>query len=76
MFPMLNLIVKQLKNLEAGQLFELALLEKKLVKFNVFLIGSCCDKPAQSLVQNVNECIGAYGCGRCEIQDMYKQKTI
>ena len=38
------------------------------VNTKVFLIGACCDKPAQSLIQNIPEPIAAFGCGRCEYE--------
>jgi hypothetical protein len=44
----------------------------------VFLIGCCCDKPAQALVQVLPEPTAAYGCGRCEVNgtwfDLRKKK--
>ena len=36
----------------------------------VFLIAGSLDKPAQSLVQNIAEPNGAYGCGKCLIKGM------
>lgn len=62
-------IVKQLVSLEEGELMEIKTdggLKMKRIK--VFLIASCCDKPAQSLTQGISESIGAYGCGRCELK--------
>jgi len=38
----------------------------------VFLIAGSLDKPAQSLVQNLAEPNGAYGCGKCLIKGMTK----
>ena len=38
-----------------------------LKHFVFFLLGATLDKPAQSLVQNLAEPIGIYGCGRCEL---------
>ena len=37
-------------------------------RIRVYLIGACCDKPAQALIQNVPEPIAAFGCGRYEVE--------
>ena len=61
--------VNELIVLEQGESFEVTTMKPdRLVLMKVFLIGSCCDKPAQSLVQGISEPTGAYGCGRCEIE--------
>ena len=63
-------IVEELSQLEQGCVFDdyrkLSNEQNTVVK--VFLIGACCDKPAQALVQNIPEPIAAFGCGRCEIE--------
>lgn len=63
---MLQVLVHQLKKLEQGILVEFSPEVETLVR--VFLIASCCDKPAQALVQNAAEPTGVYGCGRCTIK--------
>jgi hypothetical protein len=60
---MLQTLVYQLKHLENGLLVEFDDHHEEV--FRIFLISCCCDKPAQSLVQNTNEPTGPYGCGRC-----------
>jgi hypothetical protein len=59
----LHTLVYQLKHLENGLIIEFDQHHEEV--FPVFLISCCCDKPAQCVVQNTNEPIGAYGCGRC-----------
>ncbi len=62
-------IVDELLLLEKGQSFEVNGLNAKSYKYlKCFLIASCCDKPAQSLVQGISEPTGAFGCGRCELE--------
>lgn len=41
----------------------------------VFLIAGSFDKPAQSIVQNIAESNGAYGCGKCCIVGMLNFKN-
>jgi thioredoxin reductase len=66
----LSSIVEELRELEQGYVFvdyrKLPNDQNTVIK--VFLIGACCDKPAQALVQNIAEPIAAFGCGRCEIE--------
>lgn len=65
-------IVKELQELEKGQLFEVKNSTlNELTFFKVFLICCCADKPAQSLIQGISEPTGAYGCGRCELQGKF-----
>jgi hypothetical protein len=59
----LQTLVYHLKHLENGLIIEFDQHHEEV--FPVLLISCCCDKPAQYLVQNINEPIGAYGCGRC-----------
>lgn len=40
----------------------------QLTIIRAYLIGACCDKPAQALVQNIPEPTAAFGCGRCELE--------
>lgn len=61
----LKTLIYQLKHLENGILIEFDKHYKEI--YRIYLISSCCDKPAQCLVQNVGEPIGAFGCGRCTI---------
>jgi hypothetical protein len=62
-------IVDELIVLERGEAFNVKGLNDNSYRYlKCFLIASCCDKPAQSLVQGISEPTGAYGCGRCELQ--------
>ena len=62
-------IVKELIQLEKGAFFKIKNANiNEWMFFKVFLICCCADKPAQSLIQGLSEPIGAYGCGRCELQ--------
>ncbi|CAF1058637.1 unnamed protein product, partial [Didymodactylos carnosus] len=38
------------------------------IQLKTFLLGVSCDKPAQSLIQNLTEYNGAFGCGKCHLQ--------
>ncbi|CAF1414227.1 unnamed protein product [Rotaria sp. Silwood1] len=44
----------------------------QIILIRVYLIGACCDKPAQALVQNLPEPIAAFGCERCELEVKYR----
>ncbi|CAF4001231.1 unnamed protein product [Rotaria sordida] len=69
MQALLSPIVKELLVLEQGEIFTVrGLNESSKLHLKTFLIASCCDKPAQSLVQGISEPTGAFGCGRCELQ--------
>ena len=69
MLVMMSPIVEELLVLEKGTDFQLKSLSgQECMQLKTFLIASCCDKPAQSLVQGISEPTGAYGCGRCELQ--------
>ena len=62
-------IVKDLKLLEQGRRFDLYKADEDDDQFiKIFLIASCCDKPAQCLVQCLSEPTAFFGCGFCEIQ--------
>lgn len=74
---LLSPIVHELLILEKGEFFEVKGSNASSdMHLKTFLIGSCCDKPAQSLVQGISEPIGAYGCGRCELQGIWVSKII
>ena len=63
----------ELKRLEAGRMFHLRPTDDgnmKEVFIKVFLVSSCCDKPAQCLLQCLPEPTAKFGCGRCEIKGM------
>lgn len=69
MQSLLSPMVDELLVLEQGTSFEMKGLNYSISKYlKCFLIASCCDKPAQSLVQGISEATGAYGCGGCEIK--------
>jgi hypothetical protein len=62
-------IVEELMALERGDVFEIKYFSNNPYTYlKCFLISSCCDKPAQSLVQGISAPTGAFGCGRCEIE--------
>ncbi|CAF1404688.1 unnamed protein product, partial [Rotaria sordida] len=69
MYTILTPIVKELKELENGRYFDLKVSNGDLEPLRVFLLAACLDKPAQAITQNLNEPIGAYGCGRCELAE-------
>ncbi|CAF1391075.1 unnamed protein product [Rotaria sordida] len=72
MQALLSPIVKELLVLEQGEIFTVrGLNESSKLHLKTFLIASCCDKPAQSLVQGISEPTGAFGCGRCELQGKF-----
>lgn len=66
-------IVQEMQVLENGVEFQLFSLDNEPIyaQVKVFLIASCCDKPAQALIQNISEPIAAFGCGRCEIEGSF-----
>ena len=63
-------IVKDLKILEQGRRFKLYSTQDDAESdfVRMFLIASCCDKPAQCLIQCLPEPTAYFGCGFCEIQ--------
>lgn len=63
-------IVKELVILEQGRRFQLySTTDDETDQFlKIFLISSCCDKPAQCLIQCLPEPIAYFGCGSCEIK--------
>jgi hypothetical protein len=76
----LSPVVEELSLLEQGVFFvdyqKPSSQQNFIIK--VFLVGACCDKPAQALVQNIPEPIAAFGCGRCETKGdvLYLSKVI
>lgn len=64
-------LVEELVCLEKGAIFFIpshgSVEPNQVVLVRVFLIGACCDKQAQALVQNIPDPIAAYSCGRCEL---------
>lgn len=65
-------IVSQLQALEQGRMCQIYSPDENIrMKFiKVFLIASCCDKPAQSLIQCLPEPTAFFGCGNCELEGM------
>ena len=64
-------VVEELITLERGVTFSFHHDDGNMsVTARVFLIGACCDKPAQSLFQFLSEPTAEYECGRCEIPGM------
>lgn len=66
MSHLLRPLVNELLILENGQAF--CLFDKTIQMIHVYLIGSCCDKPATALVQCLVEPHTAFGCNRCELE--------
>lgn len=67
-------IVTELLSLEKQHTFQIKRSGSFVqAELKCFLLASCCDKPAQSLVQGISEPIGAYGCGRCEMKGIIAQ---
>lgn len=68
----LKRLVNELIDLEDGEDFFIPSStpssSSQIIRIRVYLIGACCDKPAQALVQNLPEPIAAFGCGRCELE--------
>lgn len=67
MFAMLKSMTDELKSLETEHTYLMRALGYRFMKLKVFLIGSTCDKPAQSMVQNTPEPIAMFVCGMCEL---------
>lgn len=61
-----NVIVEQYHHLEMGVNFYIPGGSERLLKF--FLIGSCADKPAQSLIANMVACNASSSCSKCIIK--------
>ena len=59
-------VVTELVHLETGVAFYLPsntpLSNHQIIRIRVYLIDACCDKSAQTLVQNIPERIAAFGC--------------
>lgn len=71
----LSPLIAELVRLENGEVFFIPscasspLVHRKCIR--IYLIGACCDKPAQCLVQNLPEPTAAFGCGRCELEGRF-----
>ncbi|CAF5185818.1 unnamed protein product, partial [Rotaria magnacalcarata] len=61
-------LIDELLNLERGEHFDFHDQDNNAITARVFLIGACCDKPAQALLQFLPEPTAAFGCGRCEVK--------
>ncbi|CAF4181116.1 unnamed protein product [Rotaria magnacalcarata] len=64
-------IVNELKCLEVGRKFQLRSTDGEGVEeafIKIFLVSSCCDKPAQCLVQCLAQPTAKFGCGKCAIR--------
>jgi hypothetical protein len=64
-------LTDELLTLEQGATFTFYDDNHTSIFARVFLIGACCDKPAQALLQFLPEPIATYGCGRCEVPGIY-----
>ena len=67
MYAILAPVVQELKKLEQGRYFEIKASNNRIEPLRIFLLAACLDKPAQAIVQNLNQPIAVYGCGRCEL---------
>ena len=73
MQALLSPMIDELLSLERGVVLEMKSSDYHVTKhLKCFLIASCCDKPAQSLVQGISAPTGAFGCGACEIKGITK----
>ncbi|CAF4281238.1 unnamed protein product, partial [Rotaria magnacalcarata] len=61
-------LVEELVTLEQGAKFQYQDDNNSSTSARIFLIGACCDKPAQALLQFLPEPIATFGCGRCEVE--------
>ncbi|CAF1674104.1 unnamed protein product, partial [Rotaria magnacalcarata] len=61
-------LVEELITLEQGAKFQYQDDNNSSTSARIFLIGACCDKPAQALLQFLPEPIATFGCGRCEVE--------
>lgn len=66
-------VVDELVLLESPGSVHFSDINDRAIEMCVFLIGGCCDKPAQALLQCLPEPIAAYGCGRCEVHGTYRK---
>jgi hypothetical protein len=80
--PLLDILVDELIELEHG--LDVRLPSSINTRFStnftrtrmcVYLLGIVADKPAQSVIQNLADSGGFYGCGKCQIVGM-KIKTV
>jgi hypothetical protein len=60
--------VYELQQLELGFYISFPNSNNQFVKVHTFLIAATLDKPAQSLLMNLNEPVGFYSCVRCTIR--------
>ncbi|CAF1264971.1 unnamed protein product [Adineta ricciae] len=60
--------VHELRQLELGFYILPNYSQHTFIKFHAYLIAAAMDKPAQSLLMNINECTGYYSCVRCTIK--------
>lgn len=67
-------IINELLVLEREHRFQTS--DNIYLEFKIFLIAGSLDKPAQSIVQNIAECNGAYGCGKCCIMGTFNFEKI
>ena len=67
---LLRPLIDELAELEHGHQFRLP--DGNIHMVQVYLIGACCDKPAQALLQCISEPAAAFGCGRCEVEGDFR----
>jgi hypothetical protein len=61
-----DVVFDQCHQLEMGVKFYIPGGSEQHLKF--FLIASCADKPAQSLIANMVSCNASYSCSKCSIK--------
>ncbi|CAF1233917.1 unnamed protein product [Adineta ricciae] len=60
--------VYELRQLERGFYVSYPNTNNRFVKVCCYLVAATLDKPAQSLLMNINDPVGYYSCGRCTIR--------
>lgn len=73
MCQFLGPVVDELVLLEKPDSIHFGDINDRAIEICVFLIGGCCDKPAQALLQCLPKPIAAYGCSRCEVHGTYRK---
>ncbi|CAF3308072.1 unnamed protein product [Rotaria socialis] len=66
--PFFRPLVEELVTLEQSAKFQYQDDNNSSTSARIFLIGACCDKPTQALLQFLPEPIATFGCKRCEVE--------
>ena len=70
----LNILADDLRRLEDGVTYVIPNESKRDMKF--FLIGSCTDKPAQSLITNMVSSNACFSCPKCLIEGKFRYDQL